>query len=343
MNQPSVSIIVPVYNVGPYVEDCIGSVMRQTYYGKMECIVVDDCGTDDSMAIVERLVAKYSGPITFKILHHTHNRGLSAARNTGMDAATGDYLFFLDSDDELTDDCIEKLTEPLDKEWYDVVVGNFDILVHNDELHYKAQKLLIPNNTLMYGGSILKCYKEKKMPITAWNKLYLTNFIRKSKYQFKEGIILEDVLWSFQIACSTNTMYCVNHTTYLYRRRIGSITNSDRNEFRAYSYLVRFIEMCEFVRNKGISFTQVYEILLVNHHCALKLYLNSQNEFVRTYKTMREYLHPSIIDIIIANKFYLKKYVRDIHYVLPKTIASYWHFYFYYHFRLFLLSLKNHH
>ena len=94
MNQPSISIIVPVYNVEPYVEECIHSVMRQTYTGPMECIVVDDCGTDNSMAVVEGLIANYKGPISFKVLHHKHNRGLSAARNTGMDAATGDYYFF---------------------------------------------------------------------------------------------------------------------------------------------------------------------------------------------------------------------------------------------------------
>ncbi|MBO6252520.1 MAG: glycosyltransferase family 2 protein, partial [Bacteroidaceae bacterium] len=125
MAAPSVSIIVPVYNVQPYVEDCIRSVMRQTYDGRMECIVVDDCGTDDSIAIVEKVVADYDGPITFKILHHTHNRGLSAARNTGIDASTGDYLFFLDSDDEITNDCIKKLSAVLEKDGeIEIVQGN---------------------------------------------------------------------------------------------------------------------------------------------------------------------------------------------------------------------------
>ena len=119
-----ISIIVPVYNVALYVESCIRSVIRQTYDGPMECIVVDDCGTDNSMDIVEKLVAEYDGPISFKVLHHEHNRGLSAARNTGMDEAKGDYLFFLDSDDELTEDCIEKLTTPLRDEQYDMVLGD---------------------------------------------------------------------------------------------------------------------------------------------------------------------------------------------------------------------------
>ena len=118
-----VSIIIPVYNVGDYIEDCLRSVIRQVYSGDIECIIVDDCGTDNSIALAERLMASYKGPIQFIILHHQHNRGLSAARNTGIDVAQGDYIFFLDSDDELTDDSIATLTKPLETERYDVVLG----------------------------------------------------------------------------------------------------------------------------------------------------------------------------------------------------------------------------
>lgn len=81
-----VSIIIPVNNVSDYVEECLQSVAAQTYTA-IECIIVDDCGTDDSMQKVESFITNYQGPITFKILHHEHNRGLSAARNTGIDAA----------------------------------------------------------------------------------------------------------------------------------------------------------------------------------------------------------------------------------------------------------------
>lgn len=69
--------------------------MRQKYQGAMECLIVDDCGTDDSIAIAERTIASYEGPIVFQILHHERNRGLSAARNTGTLAAKGDYLYYL--------------------------------------------------------------------------------------------------------------------------------------------------------------------------------------------------------------------------------------------------------
>ena len=78
---PKISIIIPIYNVEEYIEECLQSVMRQTYKGEIECILVDDCGKDNSIAIAEQLIADYTGSIAFRILHHEHNRGLSAARN----------------------------------------------------------------------------------------------------------------------------------------------------------------------------------------------------------------------------------------------------------------------
>jgi len=94
-----VSIIIPLYNVKKYISDCLLSVARQTFRGKIECIIVDDCGTDNSVTLAEQFIAGYDGPIEFTMCHHNHNRGLSAARNTGIDVATGDYIYFLDSDD----------------------------------------------------------------------------------------------------------------------------------------------------------------------------------------------------------------------------------------------------
>ena len=159
MTQPSISIIIPVYNVGPYVEDCLRSVMRQTYTGPMECIIVDDCGTDNSMEIVERLVSEYDGPIDFKVLHHAHNRGVSAARNTGMDAAIGDYLFFVDSDDMLTDDCFEQLARPLASKPFDVVLGKvFSRSYQNSQARNYIENDLI-NDTELYPPMVLQRFR----------------------------------------------------------------------------------------------------------------------------------------------------------------------------------------
>ena len=120
-----ISIIVPVYNVEEYIEDCLRSITAQTYKGEVECIIVDDCTPDSSCTIIEKFISKYAGNIQFKLLHHEKNRGLSAARNTGIDATTGEYIYFLDSDDEITPNCIELLAEPLKKEKYDFVIGDY--------------------------------------------------------------------------------------------------------------------------------------------------------------------------------------------------------------------------
>ena len=133
-----VSIIIPIYNVAPYVEQCLQSVMHQTMTAGVECILVDDCGQDNSMELVEQMLARegYSvcsdgtlisnhSPLTFQILHHEHNRGLSAARNTGIEAARGEYLYFLDSDDWIEESAFNDLYLYLSENKVDVLRFGF--------------------------------------------------------------------------------------------------------------------------------------------------------------------------------------------------------------------------
>ena len=105
-----ISIIIPIYNVAPYVERCLYSALNQSYED-IELVLVDDCGTDNSMNIVSEVVEKYVGNKKISLFKHEHNLGLSAARNTGIKNATGDYLLFLDSDDEIPLNAVELLLE----------------------------------------------------------------------------------------------------------------------------------------------------------------------------------------------------------------------------------------
>lgn len=102
------SVIIPVYNISDYIERCIRSVQGQSYID-MECLIVDDATQDDSIVKCEKLINEYDGPIRFRIIHHEVNRGLSAARNTGTAAAIGEYIYYVDGDDEILPYCIEKL------------------------------------------------------------------------------------------------------------------------------------------------------------------------------------------------------------------------------------------
>ena len=83
----SISIIIPIYNVESFVAECLQSVAIQNYQGPIECILVDDCGTDKSIEIANSFIKNYKGDISFQLIHHDKNCGLSAARNTGINAA----------------------------------------------------------------------------------------------------------------------------------------------------------------------------------------------------------------------------------------------------------------
>lgn len=345
MHITSVSVVVPIFNVELYVEDCIRSVMRQTYDGPMECIVVDDCGIDSSMDIVEKLVVEYDGPISFKILHHTHNRGLSAARNTGMNAATGDYLFFLDSDDELTDDCFEKLTEPLNNEWYDFVVGNVScvkILSNNQKMEIKTSLTLkIADKTVVTDSMILRTYRTGWNQ-TAWNKLYRADFIRQNRLFFKEGLIHEDNLWTFQIACIASSLFVINHVTYIYKvKREGSITYQfyRRNRVEALRIIIK--EMSSFVDKNHINRIDVFPFFNNFFTYILNYYSFSISEFVSKYKELRPFIKYLVSCDIHYNHLHIKKYIRHIHYIMPTYIAPYWQFYIYYRLHPFIHKIRK--
>ena len=100
---------MPVYGVERHIERSLHSVMRQDYTGPLECIIVDDCTPDKSIEIADRLLHGYNGSICFHVIHRQENGGLSAARNTGIRESTGNYLFFLDSDDEIMPHTISTL------------------------------------------------------------------------------------------------------------------------------------------------------------------------------------------------------------------------------------------
>ena len=103
---PLVSIIIPIYNVEKYIRHCILSVLSQDFdHSLVELILINDCTQDNSMEIVKNIIDKYQiengGGMSIKILSHSKNRGLSASRNTGLSNASGEFVFFVDSDDYL--------------------------------------------------------------------------------------------------------------------------------------------------------------------------------------------------------------------------------------------------
>ena len=325
MCKPFVSIIIPIYNVEPFVEKCLKSVMDQTYKGPMECLIVDDCGKDGSMNVVERMVASYDGPIRFNVLYHEFNRGLSAARNTGMDNASGDYLFFLDSDDEISEDCIEKLCAPLSEELYDMVIGN--VLTVGDDYVNDYLSLKLTDGAILRGKEIEKTYRNK-WNMCAWNKLYKASFIRQHNLRFKEGIIHEDELWSLQVACLAQSLRAVNHETYTYYVREDSITTAKDKDLRKGQMLkVITAEISSFLEERRIFSEKAYQLMLKFSWQSLRPSLNDKSKFVCDYCELRKATVMPFLYRVRACGLHPRAQLQNIYYLMPPKLAAhikYW-------------------
>lgn len=219
MDAMKISIIIPVYNVAPYIEECLNSVIAQTYKGEMECILVDDCGTDDSVEICERIISRYNGPLSFRIVHHEHNRGLSAARNTGIRSAKGDSLYFLDSDDRIYPHTIATLVSLAEKyPGVDMVQGNTEVEPHDSwmygRLHYAEGAL---KEYWSDREEVRKLLLGDVLPMTAWNKLVRREFIIQYDLFFREGFIHEDEIWRWDCQKYIQTLAISPVNTLWYR------------------------------------------------------------------------------------------------------------------------------
>lgn len=229
MTNPFVSIIIPVYNVEGYVRECLRSVMSQTASEEgivIECLVVDDRGTDGSMQEVHETLEGYAGPVDFRIITREANGGLSAARNTGLHEATGEYVYFLDSDDIITPDCISLLATAARKyPGAELVIGDFQTfpeegMFKNLMIEFKNVPEHIDNVEDLHFHWFFK------VPEIACNKLVKRDWIEANSLYFLEGIIHEDTHWRALMYSYATEVAFVNQKTYLYRMRPGSIMKS---------------------------------------------------------------------------------------------------------------------
>ena len=215
-----VTLSMPIYNVAPYVERALLSALNQTFES-IEFLLVDDRGIDNSMEIVRRIIKDHPRGKDVRIIEHPYNVGLGATRNTAIDNAQGEYLFFMDSDDEITPDCIQVLYDKMMEEKVDMVVGSSQSINMNGMV---SEHLRLDNvNRRGVGILINYHYVENHIfPVYTWNKLYSLSFLKENCIRCIAGHNCEDLYFSFNVERCVQSFSYINNITYSYYIRSNS-------------------------------------------------------------------------------------------------------------------------
>ncbi|MDR0733921.1 MAG: glycosyltransferase [Dysgonamonadaceae bacterium] len=273
-----ITLSMPVYNVEKYVERALLSALNQTYEN-MEFIIADDRGTDKSMEIIRRIVAGHPREKQVRIIEHERNIGPGAGRNTAIENAQGKYLYFMDSDDAISPDCIARLSAKMQEENVDFVTGSRRRLMQSGEIIED----LICNVPNMKGHlDVARQFFEKRnkaLHVASWNRLYRLSFLRDNRILSNPTHLNEDTAFSFQVFLNAFSCSFVPEITYFYYDTPDSIVKMQKKNLPPRLGL-NYAEMCSFYR-----------------------------EYVQKYR--KENIYESVLQWIVNNEYFYSIKVSD--------------------------------
>ncbi|NAR80209.1 glycosyltransferase [Acinetobacter haemolyticus] len=240
-NNPLVSVIVPVYNVEQYLDECLNSIRQQTYEN-LEIIVVEDCSTDNSL----NTFIKHSEDPRVKLIQHEKNSGLSAARNTGIDAAKGDYIMFVDSDDLVHLSLIELCVKYAIVNDADLITYNFKAFEDGIKLSPQLDLSDVDNLKVLEQGE--DYFNQQHF---AWLKFIRTDLLKSRNLYFPVGLYYEDWPFHWELGLVANKKFHIPAELLLYRQRKTSITGSSDKKlldlFKVHSLVLNLLEQYKAV------------------------------------------------------------------------------------------------
>lgn len=341
----SISIIIPVYKVEAYIKRCIQSVATQEGIGSvchLECILVDDCTPDKSMEIAKEAIKSYEH-IHFVCLRHEVNRGVSAARNTGLEHATGEYVLFVDSDDYLLPNSVKAFADEIIKTpTLDIVIGG---TIVNNKTDIKKRELLEDRESIIHGFLTMKYY------ITCWNKLVRRECLTGNNLLFIEDIYLQDQPWLYFLAFHVDSMLLLPDATYFYEEAPESASHGALTPEKAQRYVKSWSTVFEYYlsnRPKSKDFKHNIEVdfllyLQRTHLRAIMLFPYEKNDYSRILDFRDKIMSLALKDgrLIIACFHLIEyrpfiylfkfKYIRSHYYYMVKVVGRIAHLFDFIH------------
>ncbi len=225
------SVVIPVYNVKSYLAECMESLSDNS--GRVEWILVDDGSEDGSGELCD----SYQNHPAVTVIHQA-NAGLSAARNTGLLAAVGKYVLFVDADDTMTAGSVGRIAGYLGQQHMDVLLFDAEA---DGSMYYVHDGL---EEQHCYTGTeciAVQLRKRKDYPTTVWLGAYRREFLLAQGFYFEPGLLHEDELWTQRVLIQARQVYYLPEKLYHYRRRCGSITDTAQKDLRPHIRDLQYI------------------------------------------------------------------------------------------------------
>lgn len=329
MENIKVSVIVPIYNVEKYLEECLESLVNQTLSG-IEIIMVIDGSTDGSEMIARRYVETFDN---FKMIIQ-ENQGLSGARNTGLRIAQGKYVYFVDSDDYISLNAMEILYNTAEEKNVEVVLFDADVFLdgiekydytHMENVNYYDR----PNDyTDVLSGQEMFCrlYNNGHYRAPAWISFTERNFLLRVGLEFFVGIIHEDELYTFQLLFYANKVTHINEKLFHRRLRKSSIMTSSSaiKHFEGCYWTVYTLKekfdsglMNQEMRNLFNRFINENLVIALNWYADLSF--TERKRLRNKFKQLGKYAKEDSY----TKKLYILLWISPVSYKMIRTIKRY--------------------
>lgn len=271
---PKISVIVPVYNSGKYLTECVNSILAQTYTN-IEILLINDGSTDGSDLICDKLGESYEN---VKILHKS-NGGASSARNKGLDIATGEYIMFVDSDDTINEDMLMDLYHVFCADECDIVAS---LLRPNKEFVDKA-------GIVEYDSSdALEALFTRRIDCSQCTKLYKADLL--TSVRFPEGVANEDVVFLSEVYSKIKQLNYVKKNYYYYRRNEVSVSHNVSNCVDMYENIQKIKSLVADKESNVLKAFDVYQIYVMVDVCMKLFKTKSMHKYSELYNKCKAML-----------------------------------------------------
>lgn len=297
------SIIIPVFNAGQYIKDCLTMLLKQSY-PNFEVICIDDGSTDHSAEMI-RSFAKHDYRVKYI---YQRNNGAGSARNRGMEAATGEYLLFLDADDIFEKDILSLLVENINDQ--DIIVFNadqFDTISNKVNENWSAIHFLPENKYSFSAEEIRNSIFNFTIP-AAWNKLFKRSFIERENIYFQNIRSSNDLFFTYALLCKGKKITVINKKLvhYRYNNEFSIQGNSNKNIYDAFDALMKLDKYL-----KTNSLYKLYEKSYIKMACDIGVYTLSRAKNTQLVELRSNPIIKCYIENLVKNSDFIHRHIQE--------------------------------